>query len=383
MKIRLIILAAIVVAVVATILVVMIRREDGAEDVIEVSGNIEVDDVALSFRIGGWVESRPVDEGQSVEKGALVASLDKRTLEERVRAQQGQLNQAQAALAELRAGSRPEEISAAKAAMDRAAANLRDLEAGSRPAEIAAAQAAVREAQAQHEFRQKDLERAQQAFQAQAATEQELDLARTALRAAKAGLEQAQEQLSLVEEGPRAQQIESTRQALAEARQRYELVRQGPRVEQIEQAAAVVEQAQANLNQAKVELSYAQLHSPVTGVVLSKNIEAGEYVTAGTPVVTVADLQMVFLRAYVNQTDLGKVKLGQAVRVRTDTYPDKIYEGRVVFLAQEAEFTPKNVQTEKERVKLVYRVKIDVGNLHLELKPGMPADGEILINTQP
>jgi HlyD family secretion protein len=117
--------------------------------------------------------------------------------------------------------------------------------------------------------------------------------------------------------------------------------------------------------------------SPLSGVVLSENIEPGEFVAAGTPVVTVGELANVWLRAYISEPDLGRVKVGQATRVRTDTYPGKFYEGRVSFLSSQAEFTPRNVQTEQERVKLVYRVKIDLPNPQMELKPGMPADAEI------
>lgn len=100
----------------------------------------------------------------------------------------------------------------------------------------------------------------------------------------------------------------------------------------------------------------------------------------GTPVVTVGDLENVWVRAYINETDLGRVKVGQRVRVTTDTYPDKVYEGHISFISSQAEFTPKNVQTAKERVKLVYRIKVDIENLNMELKSGMPADAELLVS---
>jgi HlyD family secretion protein len=110
---------------------------------------------------------------------------------------------------------------------------------------------------------------------------------------------------------------------------------------------------------------------------MAKNIEPGEQVAAGTPVVTVGELDSVWVRAYINETDLGRVKVGQKARVTTDTWPGKAYDGIVTFISSEAEFTPKNVQTQKERVKLVYRVKITIPNPNMELKPGMPADAEI------
>lgn len=98
---------------------------------------------------------------------------------------------------------------------------------------------------------------------------------------------------------------------------------------------------------------------------------------------TVGDLEKPWLRAYIDETDLGRVKVGQRVKVTTDTYPGKVYEGYISFIAPEAEFTPKNVQTQKERVKLVYRVKVEMANPDMELKPGMPADADILVGQAP
>jgi HlyD family secretion protein len=112
----------------------------------------------------------------------------------------------------------------------------------------------------------------------------------------------------------------------------------------------------------------------VSGVITVRQAELGEYVAAGTPVVTIADIDHLWVRAYVSETDMGRVRWGQAVTVRTDTYPGKTYVGTVSFISPEAEFTPKTVQTNKERVALVYRIKVDVDNPRHELKPGMPAD---------
>lgn len=122
------------------------------------------------------------------------------------------------------------------------------------------------------------------------------------------------------------------------------------------------------------------MFSPLSGWVLSKNAEPGEYLAPGTPVVTVGNLNQVWLRAYISESDLGRVKVGQHVRVTADTFPGKVYKGKISFISPQAEFTPKNVQTEKERVKLVYRVKVDIPNPEMELKPGMPADAEIQLD---
>jgi HlyD family secretion protein len=143
-------------------------------------------------------------------------------------------------------------------------------------------------------------------------------------------------------------------------------------------AQANVEALKASLELANTRLGFAQLVSSIDGFVIIKSAEAGEVVQAGAPVFTVADLKNIWLTAYINETDLGRVKPNQAVDIKTDTYPDKTYRGRISFISQEAEFTPKQIQTTEERVKLVYRIKVMIDNPDLELKPGMPADGYII-----
>jgi HlyD family secretion protein len=141
---------------------------------------------------------------------------------------------------------------------------------------------------------------------------------------------------------------------------------------------ANVEALEASLDLANTRLGFAELNSPIDGFVLVKSAEAGEFVQAGSTVFTVANLKDIWLTAYINETDLGRVKLNQSADIITDTYPGKVYKGRISFISQESEFTPKQIQTSEERVKLVYRIKIQVDNTNLELKPGMPADGYIL-----
>ncbi len=140
---------------------------------------------------------------------------------------------------------------------------------------------------------------------------------------------------------------------------------------------AQLKAAKSSLELAAIQLAYADLNSPVNGFVLVKSAEPGEILQPGSVVFTVADLNDIWLTSYINETDLGKVKLNQPADVITDTYPDKIYKGRISFISEQAEFTPKQIQTTEERVKLVYRIKITVQNPNLELKPGMPADAYI------
>jgi HlyD family secretion protein len=353
-------------------------RSGSGDKPIRVSGNIEVTDAELSFKIPGRVEARLVDEGQTVTKGQTVALLDRRELTQEVIRSKAEVESARAALARLKAGSRPEEIAEAEAAANQAQARLEELQAGSRPQEIAAAEAAYQSAHADAKRLADDLDRYSGLYKKQLVSTQRYEAARTASQMADARERQAREHLDLVKEGPRKEDIAQARDSYTQAQQRYTLVKIGPRREDIEQARARLDQARQSMALAETRLGYGTLVSPMSGVVLSKSIEPGEYVSAGTPIVTVADLENVWLRAYVNETDLGRVKLGQRVRVTTDTYPGKAYEGQVSFISSQAEFTPKSVQTEKVRVKLVYRIKIDIRNPNMELKPGMPADAEIM-----
>ncbi len=144
-------------------------------------------------------------------------------------------------------------------------------------------------------------------------------------------------------------------------------------------AFAQVRQARAALRNADVKLSDTVIYAPISGIVLNKNVEEGEIVSSGIPVITIGDLEKPWVKVYVKEDKLGFAKLGQKVEVKTDTYPDKKYSGSVTFIASEAEFTPKAVQTQEERVKLVFGVKVSVQNENDELKPGMPADVKILL----
>jgi HlyD family secretion protein len=381
-KKRVIILLLVVVA--AALLTVQYVRHGSNSDpnLLSVSGNIELRDVEISFKIAGRVLERLVSEGESARKGQLVARLDNSDLVQEVALRKAELRASQASLAELEAGYRPEEIAEGQAAMQKAQARLAELLAGSRPQEIAATAASVQNACVNVAHLKIEFNRQSKLLKGNTTSQRAFDRAKSEYERAIASLHEVQEKLDLVKEGPRKEQIAQARDALNEAQARYELLRKGPREETIEQARARVEQAKAAHAMAEIRLSYATITAPFSGMVLSENVESGEYVAPGTPVVTLGDLKNVWLRAYINETDLGCVKLGQMVHVTTDAYPGKIYEGRISFISSEAEFTPKNVETKKERVKLVYRVKIDIPNPSMELKPGMPADAKIVLTRE-
>jgi len=199
-----------------------------------------------------------------------------------------------------------------------------------------------------------------------------------------AALKSAQERQTLVNLGPRQEQIDQQAAAVARARamlkmseaNALEIQRRG---QELSTRRAEMDRSKANLQLIGTQISDTVAYAPVDGVVLVKAADVGEVLAPGTSVVTVGDIDHPWLRGYINETDLAKVKIGSKARVTTDSYPGKVYNGRVSFIASEAEFTPKQIQTQQERVKLVYRVKIDVENPGRELKSNMPADAEIVL----
>jgi HlyD family secretion protein len=307
------------------------REKEGGNSYIKVSGNIEATEVDVGFKVSGRIVSRSVDEGDWVEKGKVLATLDDEDLRQRLEVAQATLKSAQARLEKLLAGSRPEEIREAAAALQ----------------------------QAEFDFENKKVnyERMKSLFERGVIPKDTLDNTEAGFKIAKAAVERAKES--------------------------YQLVKIGPRKEDIEDARAQVEQAKANLKLIGTQLSYTVLYSPLSGVVLVKSSEIGEVVNPGTSILTLADIENVWLKAYIPETDLGRVKWGQEVIVTTDLKPQKVYKGKISFISSQAEFTPKQIQTEKERVTLVYRVKIDIPNRDRELKPGMPADGKIVLSPSP
>jgi HlyD family secretion protein len=294
-------------------------------DVLMLSGNIEAHESLLSFQVSGRIADLPVDEGKWLEQDAIVARLDDADYRQQVANDEAALKVARAQLALALAGPRAEEIEADRHAM----LNL----------------------QAQLEQSRADYNRIQTLYRNSTVSQQERDQAETNYKRADAAYNQA--------------------------RQVYLEARAGTRKEDIDIARAAVDQAAQALEYARLQLAHTILRAPFAGVVLVRQAELGEVVAPGTPVISLGDLDHVWMRAYVPETEIARLRWDQAAVIRTDSFPGKSYHGRVSFISDKAEFTPKSVETHQERVTLVYRIKIDVDNPGHELKPGMPADAEI------
>ncbi len=387
MKKRIILVAAVVAVALGAWLVFGWLRRPAMPGIV-VSGNIELTEIAVSFKVPGKLAELHVDEGASVKRGMLIARLDS----EQIRRQRdGYDAAAQAAESGYRqlltAISLQKETLAAntqlgQAEVRQAKAHLDEMLAGSRSQEVAQARAALDDARTQHALAQRDWERAQQLFAKEDISATQHDQYRTQYERTGAQVKQIGERLALVVEGPRKEQIEVARAQLDRAKAalrlnesaRLELQR---KQQELEARRAEIDRAKAQVAVVDSQINDTVATSPVDGVVLVKSAEPGEVLAAGIPAVTIGDIDHPWVRAYVQETDLGRVKLGGKVKVTTDSYPGKFYNGHVSFIASEAEFTPKQIQTEEERVKLVYRIKIEVENPQRELKSNMPVVAEL------
>ncbi len=351
-----------------------------------VSGNLELTEVDLAFKIPGRLVELNVREGDWVKKGDVIARLDSTQLEqERARDQAGVLSaqsqrqQLQTAI-EYQKATLESDVAARRAELNQAQAKLDELLAGSRKQEIQQAEAALADAKANEELARADLERARTLIKNEDISKSQFDQAQTRYESMRALTRQAQERLDLVKEGPRSEEIAGARAAVARAQaavraaeaNRLELQR---KEEELKQRQADIQRAIAQVGITKTQIDDTVITAPMDGVIEVKSAEVGEVLAAGTTVVTLGDLEHPWLRAYINEPDLPLVKLNQKVKLTNDAH--KTYWGRISFISPEAEFTPKQIQTKEERVKLVYRIKIEVGNQSHELKNNMPMDAEI------
>jgi HlyD family secretion protein len=313
-------LPALLVVIVIVVAVVLARRA-GHDDT--TAGTIEATEAQLGFMVPGRVASVSVQEGDSARAGEVLAALD--TVEAAARARQAaaQVDAARALLDEFERGARPEEIQQARAARSAAGQHLADA--------------------------QQDFDRTQALITGHVVSQQTFDKAQVALDVARSQFQQADDGFKLVAQGPRHERLTAQR--------------------------AQVAMAEAALAASRAQLANMIVRAPFGGVVTVRHHEPGEIVAAGAAAVSLLNRDDRWVRVYVSEARLGAVRIGLPATITCDTYPGRRYDGVVVAISSEAEFTPKNVQTQEERVKLVYAVKVRItGDSRFDLKPGMPAD---------
>lgn len=312
---------------------VYMAKQRNSKDELYFSGTVEATDAQLAFQAKGIVKTVFSSEGQAVKAGDLLAKIDDSEYE-------AVLSQADANLE-----TAGKNLARVEATLDMLKETL--------PADVEKSRAGVDSAAAVFEEAKRNLERYEALFRKKVVSQKERDAVRLNYDTAQARLVEAKAVLRQAESG---------------------LMRLNTTEEERKVAEAQVRALDAARTLANIQKGYTNLTAPFDGIVTSRNVEPGEVVTPGREVLTLTDLSRVDLKIYVGETDIGKVHPGRPVDVRIDTFPDRVYRGTVSYISPEGEFTPKIIQTHKERVKLVYLVKISIPNERLELKTGMPAD---------
>ncbi len=312
-------------ALILSLIIFSACGENGGEGSIEESGTIETTNSIVSSEVVGKVKQILFDEGSFVKSGDTVLIIDHEKYEL-------QLDQA-------------------LAGKGAAEAQLNLIKKGAREEDIQLAEEKLKQAQSNFESAQKDKERFEKLFESQAITQKQYDDAATRFDVASSQLASAKENLNKIKNIARP--------------------------EEIKQAEANFKKSKASAELIKKSISDCFVTSPFDGYIVKQFVEKGEMLSMMTSLFKVSDLSQVELVVYVSEEDLGKVKLNQTAEITTDSYEDKIYVGKVIYISPEAEFTPKNIQTKDERTKLVFAVKIKIPNPDFELKAGMPADAKI------
>lgn len=336
MKKRIIIIVFIILFLVVGSLV-YVGQKNNRQKGLFYSGTIETTQTNLSFQVAGRVAQVLVQEGQSVTRNQLIAELDRSEFESRQSQARANLERAEKTKNQLQ--------------------TMLNLSTKTLPTEVTRAKASVKGAQDTLKDAERNYRRFEELFSKEVVTEKERDTMKLHYEIAQSRLAESESVLKLAEGN--LTKIDAIKQ-------------------DIEVASAQISAARASLNQTSIQLDYTRLISPTDGVITSRNIEPGETVTPGREVITVSDLSRVDLKIFVDETEIGKVKPEQKVDVKIDTFPDKTYTGTVSFISPEGEFTPKIIQTKKERVKLVYLVKVSIANPDFQLKAGMPADAWLI-----
>ena len=308
------------------ILVFLIGCSNGKdENTIEESGTIETTNIIISSRVNGDVSKILFNEGDKIKIGDTLLVIDHDLLKIKLKQAEAGIKAAKAKLNLALTGARKEDVSVATDKLNQAKANFNLVE--------------------------NNFKRFKNLYDEQAITKKQFDEISAKYQIAKS-------------------QLNSAKQFLAK-------IKNISRPEEISQVRSNYENAKANFELIKKQISDSYITSPINGVIVERFVELGESVNYGSAIIKVSDLSNVKLVVYVNEENLGKVKLGQNAEIKTDTYKDKIYKGKVIYISPEAEFTPKNIQTKDERTKLVFAVKIEIKNPDNELKAGMPADAKI------
>ena len=345
------------------------------------SGTVEMDSVDVGSLTGGRLAAVEADEGDRVKPGKVLVRFEDVRAKAELAEAEAAVRELSSTLDKLRRGSRQEEIARARAEAARAEARLDMLRAGSRPQELDSAKAEYLAAQSERQDAANELKRTEKLFREKTVSEELVDRARARHETALQKEAALKSKWDLLQAGSRTEELKMAESDVAVAKANLALAEQGSRKEDIAVAEAAVEGAQARLRKAQEEMREAIVTSPIDGVVQTLDLYPGDLVAAGHPVARLLRLGSARVFVYVPEDRVGQIMAGQQVAVRTDSFPNKTLVGRVRRIADEAEFTPRNVQTPEERAGLVFAVRVDIEDPEGLMRAGMSAD--VLVPPKP
>ena len=354
---RLMVIVLIAAAIAATVYASGWFHRDSA---LQGSGTVEARDTRVGSKIAGRIDKVLVREGDRVKPGQVLITFDDREL-------RASLQQSRAAAEKAQRGYRPEEIAEARAAAAAAKAEYEQRTNGYRKEDVAAAQADLDRAKADENRAHLDFQRYDSLTKKDLVSRQQLDTAEAAWRMAMATAQNAQHKLDVLQRGYRPEEIASAEARYQQAQATLEKLERGNRREDIEAAKAALSYDEARFREREVV-------APADAIVEVLDVRPGDLVAPNTPVATLLESDQIYIRIYIPETEIGHVKIGQKAEVRVDSFPNKVFDGEVEQINQQAEFLPRNVQTREERVHQVFGVKVRIIDPAGQVLAGMAAD---------
>lgn len=351
-------------------------------DSLEVTGQIEGNPIRAGSRVGGRVIEVLVNEGDAVAKDQVLVRLEPNEAQARYDAAAARVVQAQAMYDKIRKGAREEEIRQAAARVNEAEQHYNMALEGARSQEIAKARANLETAKANLDETMLIHERAVRLRNEGAVAQSELDAAFNAKEAAKGQYDAAREQLGLLVEGTRDEEIRMAQSALELAQAQYDELKNGAREEDVESTRAAVELAKADLALAEVSLDEMTIRAPMNGVIESLDVHPGDLV-GPQPILELLDPDDLEVTIYVSAALLGKLRIGETVSLSTDSHGEERFEGQIIHIANSGEFTPRNLQTQQERVQQVFGVRLKLDSHEGKLRPGMTVTARLHAEAEP